>query len=188
MTREGESIGSSVPDGFRVTPMTSHDRLIKAKLGILALAQELQNVARACKLAGLSRSQFYVMKKAYETYGKEGLAPHIRRKPQMPNRTPVAMESQILLKTHANPAVSYVRLAERMKAEGIAVTPAMVRYVWGRHGLSIRSARLRWVKRRNGQVESTKVKDLPTTLADVHYPTGGDPRAASSPSPVTSSA
>jgi hypothetical protein len=131
--------------------MTTQDQLMRARLGILAMAAELKNVARACKLVGMSRSQFYAMKKAYETYGKEGLAPRVRRKPEMPNRTPAQMEAQILLQTSGNPIVSYIRLAASMKLQGICVSPTMVRYVWQRHGLSVRSARLRWVKRQNGQ-------------------------------------
>ena len=130
--------------------MTSREQLVRARLGILAMTAELKNVAKACRLAGVSRSQFYAMKKAYETDGKEGLAPKVRRKPSMPNRTPMPIEGQILLKTHANPTMSYVRLAGQMKVEGVGVTPAMVRYVWQRHGLSTRPARLRWVKRGNG--------------------------------------
>ena len=127
--------------------MTSQEQLIRARIGILAMAAELKNVARACQLAGVSRSQFYAMKKAYETYGKEGLAPRVRRKPTMPNRTPVPIEEEILLRTHSNPTISYLRLAGNMKSEGITVTPTMVRYVWQRHGLSTRSARLWWIKR-----------------------------------------
>ena len=115
--------------------MTSREQLIKARLAILAMATQLKNVARACKLAGMSRSQFYVLKKAYQTSGKEGLAPRVRRKPEMPYRTPPPLENRILLKTHENHSFSYVRLAGNMKSEGISVTPAMVRYVWQRHGL-----------------------------------------------------
>jgi hypothetical protein len=147
--------------------MTSREQLIKARLGILAMAAELKNIARACKLAGMSRSQFYVLKKAYQTSGKEGLAPRVRRKPGMPNRTPLQLENQILLKTHANPTISYVGLAGTMKSEGISVTSTMVRYVWQRHGLSTRSARLKWVRSRNGHAGSTKVKDIPNALHQV---------------------
>jgi hypothetical protein len=139
--------------------MSEKERLIRARLGILALAAELRNVARACKLAGLSRSQFYAMKKAYETYGKEALAPRVRRKPEMPNRTPAALEEEILLQTLRHPIVSYVRLAGKMKSEGIGVTSTMVRYVWQRHGLSTRSARLEWVKRSNGDAAGVKTSD-----------------------------
>lgn len=136
--------------------MTENDRLIKARLGILALAAELHNVARACKLAGVSRSQFYSLKKAYETYGKEALVPRVRRKPDMPNRTPVLLEEQILLNTGANPTFSYVRLAREMKSKGIGVSPTMVRYVWQRHNLSTRLDRLEWVAKSNGHTGAVK--------------------------------
>jgi hypothetical protein len=147
--------------------MTSQERLIRARLGILAVAIELKNVAKACKLAGISRSQFYTMKKAYETNGKGGLAPRARRKPQMPNQTPAAIEDHILLKTLSNPMISYVRLAEQIKAEGIAVTPTMIRYVWQRHGLGTRIARLQWVKRRNGRFGGTKANGIVASSIDL---------------------
>lgn len=127
--------------------MTSREQLIRARLAMLTMAMELRNVAKACKLAGVSRSQFYALKKIYETSGKEGLAPKIRRKPRMPNRTAAEVESQILLKTQDNPHISYLRLANQMRTEGIAVTPSMVRYVWQRHGLSTRSARVQWLRK-----------------------------------------
>jgi hypothetical protein len=126
--------------------MTTREQLIRARLGLLAMATELKNIAKACKLAGVSRTQFYAMKKAYETYGKEGLAPRVRRKPEMPNRTPAPLEQQILLQTRKNPFMSYIRLAGEMNSEGGSVTPTMVRYVWQRHGLSTQSARRAWVK------------------------------------------
>ena len=127
--------------------MTDKQQLIRARLAILALAVEVKNVARACKIAGVSRSQFYAMKKAYETFGIGGLIPRDRRQPNMPNRTSLQCEEQILLKTRENPAVSYIRLAEEMKMEGISVTSSMIRYVWQRRVLSTRLARIRWAKK-----------------------------------------
>jgi hypothetical protein len=113
---------------------------------VLTVAAELHNVVKACKLAGMSRSQFYAMKKAYETYGKEGLLPRVRRKPTMPNRTPQHVEQTILLVTRNKPMLSYIRVADEIKTVGMDVTPSMVRYVWRRHGLSTRSARVKWVR------------------------------------------
>ena len=126
--------------------MTNKERLIKARLAVLTLAAELHNVAKACKIADLSRSQFYAMKKSYEAYGKDGLLPRVRRKPAMPNRTPQHIEQEILLVTRKKPMVGYIRLADEIKSEGMDVTPSMVRYVWRRHGLSTRSARMKWVR------------------------------------------
>ncbi len=91
------------------------------------------------------------MKKAYEAHGDEGLAPRVRRKPIMPNRTPAALEEHILSKTKANPTVSYIRLAGQIQLEGISVTPGMVRYVWQREGLSTRAARIQWVRKMSRQ-------------------------------------
>jgi hypothetical protein len=141
-------------------------QLIKARLAILALAAELKNVARACKLAGVSRSQFYAMKKAYKLHGKEGLAPRTRRKPEMPNRTPAELEEQILLQTRKDPLISYIRLAGKLKSQGGSVTPTMVRYVWQRHGLSTQSARRAWVRILDGRSRLKVTKDISSETFD----------------------
>jgi hypothetical protein len=146
--------------------MTTRDQLIRARLGILAMATELRNTAKACKLAGVSRSHFYAMKKAYALYGKEGLAPRARRKPEMPNRTPAQLEVQILLQTRKHPLISYVRLAGEMKSEGGTVTPTTVRYVWQRHGLSTKSARRAWAKLLDGYSMLQGAEDVTTESFD----------------------
>ena len=160
--------------------MPNHEPLIRARIGILTMAAELKNVAKACKLAGVSRSQFYAMKRAYKAYGREGLAPRPRRKPQMPNRTSAEIEGQIILKTLANPKVSYIRLAQKIKADGMSATPTMVRYVWQRHGLSTRAARIQWVKKQNGRLAGAKMKGREDVLEI--SPTGcGSPTGAPAP-------
>ena len=95
------------------------------------------------------------MKKSYEIHGKAGLAPRVRRKPLMPNRTPASLEERILLHTRKNPLASYVRLAGEMKSDEGSVTPAMVRYVWQRHGLSKRSTRVEWTRGSNASSQKT---------------------------------
>ena len=60
--------------------------------------------------------------------------------------------------------VSYIKLAEQMKEDGITVTPTMVRYVWQRHGLSTRAARLQWVRKKNGGRNGTKTKGAENSL------------------------
>ena len=141
--------------------MTDKERLIRARLAVLTLAAEMHNVVRACKLAGVSRSQFYALKRAYETYGKDALAPRERRKPDMPNQTSVEVEEEILLNTREYPTFGYTRLAREMNVKGIGVSPTMIRYVWQRHGLSTRSARLDWVTNsNNGATQSNNLNPL----------------------------
>ena len=48
-------------------------RLIDAKISLLQLAEELGNIQKACKAAGIARSSFYEIKRAYEKFGREGL-------------------------------------------------------------------------------------------------------------------
>jgi transposase len=76
--------------------MSTREKLIKARLGMLALAEELQNISLVCRKAGISRSHFYEIKEAYEKWGAEGLAPQPRRKPRMPNQTLEEIEQKAL--------------------------------------------------------------------------------------------
>ena len=164
--------------------MIRHEQLIRARLGILTMAAEIKSVAKVCKLAGVSRSQFYAMKKAYATYGREGLAPRHRRKPQMPNRTPAAIEHQILLKTQIDPTISYIKLAEAIKLDGTTVTATMVRYVWQRHGLSTRTARIRWVKAKKESLNGAKVKGAANEVRVLGSAAGVPATAIGQSSPV----
>jgi hypothetical protein len=75
--------------------MNSQDRLIDAKISILQLAEKLESISEACKVAGIARSSFYEIKKAheqfYEQFGRDGLAPRPKRKPRMPNEFPPSL-------------------------------------------------------------------------------------------------
>ncbi|SDP42682.1 helix-turn-helix domain-containing protein, partial [Desulforhopalus singaporensis] len=63
-----------------------NQRIVKHKIGLLNLAEELSNVSRACKIMGLSRDTFYRYKAAVEDGGVEALIDKNRRKPNVKNR------------------------------------------------------------------------------------------------------
>src|SRR5437879_13057304 len=119
--------------------MSTREKLIKARLGMLALAEELQNISLACRRAGISRSHFYEIKEASEKCGREGLAPQSRRRPRMPNQTPPELEQRILEMTEQYPTYSYLRISQQLRLIGVGVSPSAVRCVWAHHGLTLGS-------------------------------------------------
>ena len=127
--------------------MMTQDRLIDAKISILQLAEALGTISRACKRAGIARSSFYEIKKAYEQFGRAGLEPKPRRTPRMPNAYSEEQESQILEMTRRFPSYSYVRIANQLQLEGVGVSGPGVRRVWSRQGLTRRLARFLWLER-----------------------------------------
>ena len=63
--------------------LNTTDKIIKHKVGLLNLAEELGNVSKACKMMGLSRDTFYRYKSAVDEGGVESLFDQNRRKPNI---------------------------------------------------------------------------------------------------------
>ena len=57
------------------------ERIIKHKVGLLNLTEELGNVSKACKVMGVSRDTFYRYKDAVDEGGFEALIEKDRRQP-----------------------------------------------------------------------------------------------------------
>ena len=73
----------------------SNERIIKHKVGLLNLAEELGNVSKACQVMGLSRDTFYRYKSAVEEGGVEALMDANRRKPNPKNRVDEKVEQVV---------------------------------------------------------------------------------------------
>lgn len=123
--------------------MNSETKLIKNKLGLLKLAEELGNVSRACKYLGYSRETFYRYKELFEEGGEQALKDMNRRVPNVKNRIEAHIEERVVAFAIENPAFGQTRASNELKKEGLFISPCGVRCVWLRHDLETFRKRLK---------------------------------------------
>lgn len=119
-----------------------NERIVKNKLGLLNLAEELENISKACKIMGVSRDTFYRYKAANESGGIEALLDKSRKKPNLKNRVDDFTENSVLKFALDFPAHGQVRVSNELRKKGIFVSASGVRSIWLRHGLESFKKRL----------------------------------------------
>ena len=116
--------------------------IIKHKMGLFNLAEELRNVSQACRVMGVSRDTFYRVKEAKENGGIEALLHKDRRRANLKNRVDETIEQAILAFALDNPAAGQVRVSNELRKQNLIVSPTGVRSVWLRHRLQTFRLRL----------------------------------------------
>lgn len=117
--------------------------IIKHKVGLLNLAEELGNVSQACRIMGLSRDTFYRYKAAVDEGGVDALISKDRRQPNLKNRVDEQTESSVVAYAIEEPAHGQVRASNELRKRGVFISPSGVRCVWLRHRLGRFKDRLR---------------------------------------------
>lgn len=119
------------------------DKIIRHKVGLLNLAEELGNVSKACQIMGLSRDTFYRYKDAVEDGGVSALLERSRKRPNLKNRVDEVTEEAVLAYAVEHPAHGQVRVSNELRKQGVFISPSGVRSIWLRHDLANFKLRLK---------------------------------------------
>jgi len=122
--------------------MTAKKKVAQNRLTLLQLAEKLGNVSRACRMHGISRSQFYEYKRAFQEHGFDGLIDRAPIPGPMPNELPQETKKKILDLSLKHPAYGQQRIADDLVLEGIQVSPSSVRNLWLKEEMETKYKRL----------------------------------------------
>ncbi len=128
--------------------MTADKKIAQGRLTLLQLAEKLRNVSEACRRKGVSRSQFYEYKRAFQEFGFEGLVDSPPVPGSFPNATPREIGDRVVALSLEHPAWGKTRIADNLRDEGISLHPTTVRKILLREGLETKYRRLVFLEER----------------------------------------
>jgi transposase InsO family protein len=131
--------------------MNTTQKLIKNKMGLLNLAEELGNVSKACKIMGYSRDTFYRYRELVDEGGFDNLIEKTRSKPNLKNRIDPEIERTVNDFAIDQPAFGQKRASNELRKKGVFISPAGIRYIWLRSNLETMKKRLVALERKSAE-------------------------------------
>lgn len=132
--------------------MTAEQKIAQKRLTLLQVAERIRNVSEACRRHSVSRSQFYEYKRAFQERGLDGLMDRPPIPKSFPNETPAEIKEKVIALSLERPSRGPQWISDRLRLEGVHVSPSTVRNLWIKEGLETRYKRLlRLEEEKNGQ-------------------------------------
>lgn len=133
--------------------MTAEQKIAQSRLTLLQLAERLRNVSEACRHHGISRSQFYEYKRAFQERGLDGLMDQPPIPKSFPHETPLESRERIIALSLEHPAWGPVKISDNLRLENVSVSPSTVRNIWIKENIETKYKRiLRMEEEKHGQV------------------------------------
>jgi len=132
---------STSTKGERKARRDSGSKVAQQRLSVLELAQQLGNVAEACRRRGMDRTSFYEWKRRFQTQGFEGLKdlPPIHK--SHPQTTPPEVVERIKALAHEHPAYGCNRIEAMLALEGTRVSSITIQKILNDNALGTRYER-----------------------------------------------
>ena len=128
-----------------------YDRIIKHKVGLLELVDELGNVSKAFKMMDVSRDMFYTYKQVADYGGEDALLQKTRYVHNCKNRVEEHVESAVVQYATDEPAYGQVRVSNELRKTRIFVSPSGVSSILLLHDLANFKYRLKALGARMAQ-------------------------------------
>ena len=122
--------------------MTSTDVIYQRRVAAISHAGEIDNIAEAARIFGVSRQTLHGWIGLASRYGLSALVPKPRRRPTQPNQMAAHEIEAILAEAIARPTLGAGRLLEHLAERGIHRSKSGVQKVLNRHGLGTRATRV----------------------------------------------